>query len=261
MSQRVPPTKSSPPQPTATRPPIANRLLSGLMPEDVRGISPHLRQVELSHDQILFGRGDRIHTVFFLENALASATLTGEDGNTVEVGTVGHEGAVGLSAWTGLSDSPTAVICQVPGTAQAMELTALAREAAVRPAFAALLHRSIQVLAIQSMHSAACNASHSLEQRLARWLLTVQDRVRSDELPLTQEFLSYMLGVYRPSVTVVARTLQGAGLITYERGRITIRDRDALETTSCECYWAVRRATDALTASRPGSRIPPQDEQ
>ena len=209
-------------------------------------ISAHLTRVELPFEEVIFGYEDPIKTVFFMESGVASAILTMENGATVEVATVGHEGAVGLSAWMGKPTAAFTVVCQTAGTAQAMPLDALKREAAARPAFADLLHRSVQALAIQSMYSAGCNALHSLEQRLARWLLMSHDRLQADDMPLTQQFLAYMLGVYRPSVTVVARSLQAADLIRYQHGRVTIVDRKGLEAAACECYAANKEATDAL---------------
>ena len=134
-------------------------------------VLPHLTRVELRTDEVMVGLGDLTKTVFFMESGVASAILTMENGATVEVSTIGHEGAVGLSAWMGKPTAPFAVICQIEGTAQAMPLDALKREAAARPALTDLLHRSVQALAIQGMYSAGCNALHSVEQRLARWLL------------------------------------------------------------------------------------------
>ena len=251
MARRVPPDCSNPASATAPRPTVPNRILSLLPAEELRALAPHLKRVQLDFDDIIVGHGDPIETVYFPESSIVSATLTMEDGRTAEVGTMGNESAAGLSAWTGVDVSPTTLMCQIAGTAQAMPLEAVKREAARLPQFETLLHRTVQALWIQTMHSTVCNALHSVEERLARWLLMTHDRVQSDNMPLTQQFLAYMLGVYRPSVTIVARTLQNAGLITYERGSVTIVDRDGLEAASCECYRANRDAADAL--------VPPAD--
>lgn len=216
-------------------PPLPNRILSALSPDELRVVAPHLVPLEVKLDQVLLGHGDIVTAVYFPEGMVASAILTMEDGRTAEVGTMGCEGAVGLTGWMGLPRSPTTVIGQIPGTAQMMPLDALKRAAGELPAFASLLTGAHQALAVQAMHSVACNALHSVEERLARWLLMTRDRVQSDDMPLTQQFLAYMLGVYRPSVSVVARTLQQAGLIRYERGSITILDRPGLEDAACEC--------------------------
>ena len=251
MPRRVPPSPSNPPSPTRPRPARPNRLLLLLSPDDRRIVDAHLKPTEVTFDQVLYGFGDVIGTVYFPETAVASYVMTMEDGRTVEVGTVGNEGAVGLSAWMGTPDSPTTVLGQVAGSAQSMSLEALRACANESPALRDLLLRAMQAFSIQTMHSAACNGLHSVEQRLARWILMTHDRVRHDALPLTQQFLAYMLGVYRPAVTIVARTFQAAGLIQYERGSVTIVDRPGLESTACECYHAGKAATDAL--------IPPVD--
>jgi CRP-like cAMP-binding protein len=246
VPKRVPPSRSNPASPTPTPKPRPNRVLALLPPEERRAITPHLKPTELSTDQVLYGFGDPIAVVYFPETAVSSYTMTMEDGRTAEVGTVGNEGAVGLSAWMGTSDSPTTVICQIAGSSQAIALEALKQCAAQHPRLRELLLRAMQAFAIQTMHSAACNGLHSVDQRLARWLLMTHDRVQHDAMPLTQQFLAYMLGVYRPAVTVVARTFQAAGLIQYERGSITIVDRPGLEATACECYQLGKSATDAL---------------
>jgi CRP-like cAMP-binding protein len=246
MTHRLPPTPSNPATPRAPRPALTNRILRALPPEESSAIKRHLSPVEFQFDQVVYGYGDRIATVYFPDTFVSSATLTMEDGRTVEVGTFGNESAVGLSAWMGMATSPTTVISQIAGKGQAMPLDALTREAAALPQFNALLHRAVQVNATQAMHSAACNGLHSIEERLARWLLMTHDRVQADNMPLTQQFLAYMLGVYRPSVTIVARTLQNAGLIRYERGSVTIVDREGLESAACECYRTNKAVTDSL---------------
>ena len=146
----------------------------------------------------------------------------------------------------GLPLSPTTVIGQIPGTARAVSLEVLKRETAALPHLRRLLTASHQASAVQAMYSAARNALHSVEERLARWILMTHDPVQTDHMPLTQQFLGYMLGVYRPSVTVVARTLQRSGLIACERGSVTILDRAGLEDAACECYSSIKKATDEL---------------
>ena len=251
MPKRVPPTRSNPASRTPTAPARPNRLLALLPLAERRAITTHLKATHMAFDQVLYGFGEAIDTIYFPETAVASYTMTMEDGRTVEVGTVGNEGAVGLSAWLGTRDSPTTVICQVAGRGQTISVEALRKCAGESSELRDLLLRAMQAFAIQTMHSAACNGLHSVDQRLARWLLMTHDRVRLDAMPLTQQFLAYMLGVYRPAVTVVARTFQAAGLIRYERGSVTIVDRAGLEATACECYHLGKAATDAL--------IPPTD--
>jgi CRP-like cAMP-binding protein len=175
-----------------------------------------------------------------------------EDGSMVEVATVGREGAVGMSAV--LDHNPEASATLVQGETDAcyrMAADAFRREMNRRGAFYELLTRYSQALLGFIMQSTACNAVHSVEQRLARWLLMAQDRMGTDQFPLTQEFAAMMLGATRPTVSVVAGTLQRAGLITYHRGRVTILDRENLESASCECY---RAATNRLRTVTDGSR-------
>ena len=246
MVQPVPPTPSDPPKPVDSPPALANRVLSLVPADEMQRLSPHLKRVQLEFDQVLLEFRGQISTVYFPETSIASATMTMADGATAEVASIGNDAAVGLSAWHGMPYSPVSVICQVAGAAQAMSLDTLKREAAVLPGFADLLHRAHEAVSLQGMHTAACNALHPLEQRLARWLLITHDRLQVDTLPLTQQFLAFMLGVYRPSVTTVAQGLQRAGLIDYERGRVSILDRTGLERAVCECYRANAEATDAL---------------
>jgi len=173
-----------------------------------------------------------------------------EDGGMVEVATVGREGMLGATALLD-GGSPTAA-SMVQGETDIcyrMGVNAFHREMDRRGAFYELLGRYTQALIGFIMQSTACNAVHSVEQRLARWLLMAQDRMGTEEFPLTQEFVAMMLGATRPTVTVVAGTLQRAGLITYHRGRVTILDREKLESASCECY---RAATDLLRAVTDG---------
>jgi CRP-like cAMP-binding protein len=166
------------------------------------------------------------------------------DGRMVEVATIGREGAVGVSAILDGVPSTSAAMVQAPmDVCYRMTADAFRREMDRRGAFHSILTHYAQALVGFVMQSTACNAVHSVEQRLARWLLMARDRMESDEFPLTQEFAAMMLGASRPTVTVVAGTLQKAGLIEYHRGQVTILDGKALEDASCECY---RAATDLL---------------
>jgi CRP-like cAMP-binding protein len=167
-----------------------------------------------------------------------------EDGRMVEIATVGREGMVGVSAV--LDGTPVTSLAMVQGatdTCYRMKVDAFRREVDRRGVFHELMAHYAQALFGFVAQSTACNAIHSVEQRLARWLLMAQDRMASDEFPLTQEFVAMMLGASRPTVSVVAGTLQKAGLITYRHGHVTIVDRNNLEAASCECY---RAATDLL---------------
>jgi CRP-like cAMP-binding protein len=170
----------------------------------------------------------------------------------VEVATIGREGAVGVMAV--LDGTPGSAASMVQGASDIcyrMTAEAFRNEMDRRGAFYELLTRYSQALVGFIMQSTACNAVHSVEQRLARWLLMAQDRMASDHFPLTQEFVAMMLGATRPTVSVVAGTLQKAGLITYQRGLVTILDRQNLEAASCECYSATTNMLEAVASHWP----------
>ena len=168
----------------------------------------------------------------------------------VEVATIGREGIAGMIPTMNVTPLSSAMMVQgETDICYRMGIAAFQREMAARGAFYDLLTRYSQALVAIIMQSTACNAVHSVEQRLARWLLTARDHMNSDEFPLTQEFAAMMLGATRPTVTVVAGTLQRAGFITYHRGRISIIDRGKLEETSCECYAVAKKLQLAVVTA------------
>ena len=169
-----------------------------------------------------------------------------EDGDAAEVGLAGHEGMVGLPVLLGADHDDIEAMVQSPGTALRMDAQAFREDLERIPAFRTLLLRYALVHHGQVARTAACNGRHHIDQRLARWLLMAHDRASGDEFPMTHEFLSLMLGVRRAGITVAAGTLQKAGFIRYNRGRIEVTDRPGLESVSCECYGIVRRAQDQL---------------
>jgi CRP-like cAMP-binding protein len=190
--------------------------------------------------------------VYFPGGGFCSMLTVLEDGRMVEIATVGREGMIGVSAI--LDGAPVTSAAMVQGatdTCYRMKVDAFRQEIDRRGAFHELLGHYAQALFGFVAQSTACNAIHSVEQRLARWLLMAQDRMGSDEFPLTQEFVAMMLAASRPTVTVVAGTLQKAGLIKYRHGRVTIMDRENLEAASCECY---RAATDLLEGVTDGMK-------
>jgi CRP-like cAMP-binding protein len=237
------------------RPPpaeVQNLLLAALPKADRERIVSTLDIVPLKLKDLLHKAGEPIQHVYFPGGGFCSMVTVLEDGGMVEVATVGREGMLGVTALLD-GGSPTAASLVQGETDICYRMTADAyrREMDRRGAFYELLSHYAQALVGFIMQSTACNAVHSVEQRLARWLLMAQDRMGTDEFPLTQEFVAMMLGATRPTVTVVAGTLQRAGLITYHRGRVTILDREKLESASCECY---RATTDLLRAVTDGSR-------
>jgi CRP-like cAMP-binding protein len=225
-------------------PPQKNRILSSLPREEYERIAPHLRPVELPRGEVLYHTNERIEQVFFPINSMLSLVARMSDGANVEVGVVGYEGMGGLPYMLGAEKSPHEVMAQIPGSALRVSANVIKDEFKRGGSLQELLHRYMQSLLVMTAQAAACNGSHSVAERLARWLLMSSDRCRCDELPLTHEFLAMMLGARRAGVTETALTLQSAGLITYKRGRITITDRPGLEDFACECYGILKREFD-----------------
>ncbi len=186
--------------------------------------------------------------MYFPLTAVASLLNQVEHTEGVEIATVGNEGLIGLSLSWGIDTlNPREFVqCQVPGDALVMSSDIFASKVSAGGELTWLVHRYTQAFVTQISQQVACNGLHSIEERCSRWMLLTHDRVGSDEFPLTQEFLAQMLGVRRPSVTVVAGTLQQAGFIRFRRGRITITDRRGLEGASCECYHVLREVFDRL---------------
>jgi CRP-like cAMP-binding protein len=187
---------------------------------------------------VLHKPGDPVEHVYFPGGGFCSVLTAMGDGNMVEVASIGREGFVGLSAVVnGSAPDPSTTMVQAEGlVCYRLATDAFEAEFDRRGEFRTLIRRYAQALVGVVMQATACNAVHSVEQRLARWLLMAHDRVERDEFPLTQEFAAMMLGATRPTVTVVAGMLQKAELIAYQRGRITVVDRRGLEHASCECY-------------------------
>ena len=217
-------------------PKAVNRLLAALPDAEYQRLIPHLEHVSLSLKQVLYEVGEPIEYVYFPQRAIVSSLSTMEDGSMVEVGLVGNDGIVGIPAALGDKIATTTTTVQIPNSAMRMKASVLKSEFQRGGLWQSLLLRYMQAQHAFVSQNAACNRLHHLEERLARWLLLVYDRVESNELPLTQEFISQMLGVRRAGVTVAANTLQQAGLIRYTRGRITILNREELQAASCECY-------------------------
>ncbi|MDZ8050254.1 MAG: Crp/Fnr family transcriptional regulator [Aulosira sp. ZfuVER01] len=218
-----------------------NRLLEALPAFEYERLVPYLNLVSLSLGQVVYEAEEPITQVYFPHNSLVSLIITTENGSTVEVGIVGNEGMVGMPVILGSNTTTTTGIVQIAGTAMQMNADILKIEFERGGTLQKLLLRYLQALYTQVSQAAVCNRLHTLEARLARWLLTVSDRLQSDELPLTQEYISHMLGVRRSGVTVAAGSFSNQGIISYNRGHITILNREALEATSCECYRLIKR--------------------
>ena len=233
----------------ASRHTLRNRLLGALPPNVLAEILPKLRPFSLVVPETLIVPDKPIEAVYFVESGWVSLVSTLDNGMQAEVGLIGREGMVGLPLILGVADGFEEAFVQAKGTALRMGASAFRRALEEIPSFRRLLFHYSEAMRGQTTQTAACNGRHDLEQRFARWLLMAHDRVDDDDLPVTQEFLSMMLCVNRPSITVLAGILQKAGMIRYGRGRITILDRDALEATSCDCYMSVKRRFDRLLGS------------
>ena len=230
-----------------------SQLLGALPLEDLTRLVPGLEQIALSLGDVLYEPGGPLDYIYFLTSCIVSLVYTMETGATAEMGMVGNEGVVGIALFMGGRTMLHRAIVQVAGNAIRMRAKTLLEEFRRGGPLQESLLRYTQALISQICQTAVCNRLHSVEQRLCRWILLCHDRLKSNELLMTQEFISNMLGGRRQSVTVAAGRLQDAGLIHYCRGHIEILDRSGLEAAACECYRAVRTEYDRLLAP-PGSR-------
>ena len=222
------------------RSPLKNQILSALPESEYRRLSPYLKEVYFASGRILQEPDESIDRVYFPTQAMISLVSIMSDGATTEIGLVGNEGMVGLPAILGAKSSTCRSIVQIPGSAMKLSAKILQQEFQRGGKLQQILLLYTQALLTQVSQSAACNRQHSIEERLARWLLSVQDCVLGNELPLTHEFIANMLGTRRSSVTVAAGKLQKTGIIRYNRGCITVLNRELLEETACECYCSIQ---------------------
>jgi CRP-like cAMP-binding protein len=237
----LPPVNRPPP---SSGPAIQNLLLAALPVDAYERVAQRLEVIPLKLKRVVHNPGDPIEHVYFPGGGFLSVLTVLEDGCMVEVATIGREGMTGVSAALDGSGPRSVVMVQAEmATCYRLAIDDFRREMDRNGAFFSFVTRYSQAFIGMIMQSTACNAVHSVEQRLARWLLMAHDRVGKNEFPLTQEFVAMMLGVARPTVSIVAGTLQSAGLIKYRRGNVTIVDREELESASCECY---RAAADLL---------------
>ncbi len=218
---------------------VKNRLLAALPPGEFTQIAKHLSRVEMELGQTLHRTGEKISAVHFVETGFISALTVLSDGAPLEIGLIGAEGAAGVAVMLGATTSFSETMCQTGGAAYRIAPDALKEVATDAPRLRDLLLRYVHAFHVQVAQTAACNAHHELGQRLARWLLAAHDRSGVAELSLTQDLIAIMLGVRRSTVSIAAGTLQKAGVIRYQHGRITILDRTGLENAACECYETV----------------------
>ena len=223
-----------------------NNLLASLAPKDFELLRPHLKPFELVHEDLLFDAGEIVKWIYFPHSGVISLVVGLADGQMIETAMVGRDSLVSASSAMDGRVSLNRGIVQVAGKATILDVETLRGLAEQSIGFRTILVRHEQALFAQAQQSAACNASHSVEARLARWLLRTRDLTGSDTLELTQEFLAQMLGVRRTSVSLVAHTLQNAGYIRYRRGRVQITNLEGLQETACECYATVKAQSDRL---------------
>jgi CRP-like cAMP-binding protein len=225
---------------------LENRLLAALEPSDYALLMPQLRTAYFSQGAVLQEQDAPVAHVYFPMNGLISLVSIMEDGRAVESAVVGREGAVGVFAGLRPCNAFTRATVQIPATVAVIPASHFQAAVNQSQRIRDLILRYKEALLGQVQQTAACNALHPLEARLARWLLQAFDRTDARDLPLTQESIAQMLGARRTSVTLIARRLQDVGLIHYRRGRITFLDKVGLEHLACECYRAIRRQTERV---------------
>lgn len=223
-----------------------NRLLAALPDDDYGDLRPYLRTVAINRKDVLVRAGEPLESVYFLNGGVASMTTIFPNGAMVEVASIGNEGMVGIEAFLGLGALAFGEsVLQIPDSRTETSAAVLSvkdfRGAITRHGgFEGLIGRYAQFVVAQIMQSTACNALHPIPQRCARWLLETHDRMYHHRFHLSHEFLASMLGVQRPTVTLIAGMLQKAGLISYTHGKVTIVDRTGLEAASCDCFQIIQ---------------------
>ena len=227
-----------------------NQILAALPAIEIGTLAPHLERVPLVRRMVAYDPLQQISHVYFVESGVISIVSLMHDRTAIETATIGSEGMIGLPVFLGVDAVPEQAFVQVPGEAYRMPAEPFRAVATALPTLQRLLNRYAVCLFTLAAQCSGCNRVHTMEQRCARWLLTVHDRMPGDEFELTQDFLSQMLGVRRATVSETASQLQEAGLITYTRGRVTIVNRDGLERATCECYGIIQSTFARLLQGR-----------
>jgi CRP-like cAMP-binding protein len=224
-----------------------NTILAALTGSEFDLLVSKLDPIQLKLNEVLYLPGERIKHVYFLTDGIISLLTILEDGTTIEAAVVGSEGMIGLSVIMGVEKATNEALVQAEGLALRMQAddlrAAFSKESALRDSLMNYIHLLLTMLS----QNAACNRMHTVEERLARWLLLTHDRVGKNDFVFTQEFMSHMLGVRRAGVSVAANTLRRAGLIDYQRGEITVLNRPGLEDASCECYRTIEALGDGFS--------------
>ena len=226
-------------------PPISNHLLAALPKKDYQRLRSHLEEVPLVFEETIYRRDEMVTDVYFPNSGIVSLIAGANERTTLEVGLVGREGMVGLGTFLGVPSSMNFAVVQGAGSAMKMKATALRKECDNGGGLPRILQRYAHSVLTQVTQAAVCNQFHSIDARLARWLLMTHDRIGDDEFELTQEFLSHMLGVRREGVSKAASDLQKRKLITYSRGRLRVLDRLGLQAGSCGCYQIIQNESNS----------------
>ncbi|MGA7178475.1 MAG: Crp/Fnr family transcriptional regulator [Thiobacillaceae bacterium] len=233
--------------------PRQNHLLAALPADEYARILPNLELVPMPLGEALYEPGSQMRHVYFPTTSIVSLLYVMADGASAEIAIVGNEGVVGVSLFMGGETTTSRAVVQSAGHGYRLKGSLLKDEFFHAGPMQHLLLRYTQALLTQMAQTAVCNRHHSLDQQLCRWLLLSLDRLRSNDLVMTQELIANMLGVRREGVTEAAGNLQKAGLIHYSRGKITVVDRPGLESRVCECYQVVKKEFDRLL---PGAIAP-----
>lgn len=220
---------------------VRNSILGALLATEYKRLLPRLEHVTLKRGEIIYRADQKIEAVYFPEEAVVAMVDTTDDHRTVEVGLIGREGIVGINIFLGGAITPDRAIVQLPGGAMKMKSQDLRKEQRFGSPLQQLLLNYTRTLLAVISQSVACSQHHDIEQRLARWLLTMDDYAGAHEMQMDQKSISAMLGVRRVGITEAAISLQAAGLIRYRRGRISVLDRPGLGKKSCECYRFIRQ--------------------
>jgi len=226
--------------------PRQNRLLAALPADDYARLLPNLELIPMPLGHVLYEPGVQMRHVYLPTTCIVSLLYVMEDGASAEIAVVGNEGVVGVSLFMGGESTTSRAVVQSDGHAYRLKAQLLKEEFFRAGPMQRLLLRYTQALLTQMAQTAVCNRHHSLDQQFCRWLLLSLDRLSSNELIMTQELIANMLGVRREGVTEAAGNVQRAGLISYNRGRITVLDRPGLEARACECYAVVKKEFDRL---------------
>ena len=231
--------------------PRKNQLLAALPAGEWQRVAQHLELIDMPLGDVLYEPGETLNYVYFPTTAIISLLYVMENGSSAEIAVAGREAIIGISLFMGGESTPSRAVVQSAGQAYRMKAAYLKEQFSHHGPVLHLLLRYTQALITQMSQTAVCNRHHSIDQQLCRWLLLSLDRLQGDELVMTQELISNMLGVRREGVTEAALKLQTAGVIRYSRGRITVIDRPGLEKLSCECYAVVKREYDRLLPPHP----------